>query len=197
MTGPTRQPESLICFIDDLYFDGNPDYSINFACIKEEHWGGLQREIRQFTKLKGLSFKEDGALHLSCSDFAQMYTGRYDWKDYTAGFELRPVLGMDHFVLVRVQGAMRSYAAGFSGDKLCLQKNEHGVCRTLCETDFSWKPGRTYALTVKVLGNQLTVWADGIEMLRWTDTHHPYLTGGVGLSVRNGSRCGYLSLTVR
>jgi len=197
MSGRVRQPESLICFIDDLYFEGQPDYCMDFSKITEECWGGLQREISQFTKMKGLRYLQDNMLYLSCADFAEMYTGRHDWTDYTACFVIKPCVGREHYVNVRVQGAVRSYAAGFSMNKLCLGKNESGSYRTLAETDFAWEPGKTYAITVKAEGNTLTVWVDGELLLTYADEQRPYMTGSIGLSVRGGSRCGYRMITVK
>ena len=70
----------FVGMIDDLYAEGAPDYSVEFAREQEEVWTGLHREISQFTKLKGLMYLEDGELHLSCADFAEAYTGRHDWE---------------------------------------------------------------------------------------------------------------------
>lgn len=49
---------------------------------------------------------------------------------------------------IRVQGAMRSYAAGFSkNNKLVLRKNYYGYT-TLCETDFEWKVDEEYKISL-------------------------------------------------
>ena len=66
-----------------------------------------------FTRLKGISFLENGQLHLSCADFGEVYTGGSGWKDYIARFLITPLSGEYHLVNIRVQGAIRSYAAGF------------------------------------------------------------------------------------
>ncbi|MCL2421829.1 MAG: ADP-ribosylglycohydrolase family protein [Defluviitaleaceae bacterium] len=189
--------EYLTCFIDDLYFEGQPDYGIDFSQIKEEYWGGLHREISQFTKLKGLSFLEDDMLHLACSDFAEMYTGHHNWADYMAAFTLQPHTGSSHFVNVRVQGAIRSYAAGFCGDKLCLMKNSAAGYKVLTEMDFTWTLGQTYTITVKAQGNKLDVWVNGVKMINHIDDVQPYLTGSIGVSVQSGSRCGYRKVAVQ
>ena len=99
--------------IDDLYADGAPVYSVKFEQENEEAWTVLHREISQFTRLKGISCLENGQLHLSCADFGEVYTGGSDWKDYKARFLITPSAGDFHLVNVRVQGAVRSYAAGF------------------------------------------------------------------------------------
>ena len=186
----------LDCFIDDLYFEGKPDYTVNFSKSKEEVWNHLHKEVSQFTRLKGLLYLEDGKLHLSCSDFGEAYTGRYDWDDYTATFIMTPLMGERHFVNVRVQGAIRSYAAGFiEGDKLGLFKNDNGY-HMLEQADFAWEAGREYTLSIAVKENTITVSADGKALIAYTDSDAPYLTGSVGVSVQNGSHCAYSGLAV-
>jgi hypothetical protein len=182
--------------IDDLYFDGKPDYTVDMGKVREDVWNGLHREISQFTKLKGLAFLKDGYAHLSCGDFGEIYTGRYDWKDYTAEFTLKPVIGNDHYVNVRVQGAIRSYAAGFAPEgKLVFCKNENGY-RILAETAFNWRPGKEYTITVAARGSDFAVMVDGTQYLSVKDKDNPYLTGSVGFSVRDGSHCAYRSIKI-
>jgi hypothetical protein len=200
-----RRQADLTCMVDDLYFDGTPDYTIDFSRIREDVWTGLHREITQFTRLKGLWYLEDNQAHLSCGDFGEVYTGRHDWKDYRAVFTIQPRAGNDHLVNVRVQGAIRSYAAGLTaGGRLGLYKNENGY-RRLAETDFAWEAGKWYAVAVTVSGHCIKVEvqaeAGGAEKpdracLDYTDTDAPYLSGGIGLSVRNGSRCAYSSIVI-
>ena len=193
---PARRVSELTVFIDDLYFDGKPSYSLDASKLREEIWTNSHREIIQFTKLKGLFFLEDGLLHLSCADFAEAYTGRHDWTDYTAEFVVKPVTGNCHMVNVRVQGAIRSYAAALvSSDKICLFKNDNGY-RKLTEADFIRESGREYTLKVSVKGNEIVVFVDGKEYLRYTDTDNPYISGGIGISVRDGSHCAYRSIAV-
>jgi hypothetical protein len=186
----------LCCFIDDLYFDGKADYSIELSRAKEEFWAGLHREIRQFSKLKGLWYLENGYAHLSCGDFGEVYTGRYDWNDYTASFTIKALTGEDHYVNVRVQGAIRSYAAGFAGGgKLVFEKNENPY-RRLAEVPFAWEPGRDYVITVKARGPHFTVAVDGREYISYTDNDKPYLSGCAGFSVRKGSHCAYRRIKI-
>lgn len=125
--GVHTQVFALTGLIDDLYADGGPDYTLRMDKEEEEVWTGTHREISQFTKLKGLMYLADGQLNLSCSDFAEAYTGRYDWEDYEARFFLTPVTGEHHMVNIRVQGAVRSYAAGLlPGGKFGILKNDNG-----------------------------------------------------------------------
>ena len=189
--------------IDDLYADGTPDYSLDFANSREDVWTGLHREISQFTRLKGLLYLEEGQLHLSCADFAEAYTGRYDWTDYRATFCLTPLTGEHHQVNVRVQGAMRSYAfALMPGEMAAILKNDKGYS-VLCETEYRWKAGRQETVEVTVCGSHITariVGRDGEAdtILEAEDhSHRPWLTGSIGVSVREGSHAAYRSIEVR
>jgi hypothetical protein len=183
-------------FVDDLYFDGKADYTVEFKNETHEVWTPLHIEISQFTKVKGLMYLEDGQLNLSCADFAEAYTGRHDWKDYDAIFTLTPVIGETHYVNFRVQGAIRSYAFGFDGkNKLALLKNENGY-RKLAETAFDWQCGVNYTLSVEVKGNRIVV-SCGDAKLEHTDVENPYLMGSVGVSVHKGSHCRYHSIRIQ
>ena len=196
MLGAQKAPANLVCLIDDLYFDGKPDYTVTFSKDSVDFWTVLHTEISQFSKLKGLWYVEGDQAHLSCGDFAEAYTGRHDWTDYTSSFELKPVTGSDHYINFRVQGAIRSYAAGLGPDgHLCLCKNENGY-RVLEKKEFPWKPGKTYTITVSVKGPDIKVSVNKKELIDYTDKDSPYLYGSIGFSVRNGSHCAYRKITV-
>ena len=189
MLGLQRTPADLSCMIDDFYFSGKADYTIDFSRLQEEVWTGLHREITQFTRLKGLWYLKEDKAHLSCSDFGEVYTGHHDWANYRAVFTIQPLTGQEHFVNVRVQGAIRSYAAGFTAGKLGLYKNENAY-RKLTETDFAWELGKSYVLTVTVEGPDIKAEVDNKELF-FSDTDSPYLKGCIGMSVKNGSHCAY------
>ena len=201
--------ESLQVLLDDFCQEGAADYTIDLAKSAMEVWSPIQKEIRQFTKLKGLTWLADGRLHLSCADFGEVYTGGYDWEDYTATFHIRPECPGSHMVNVRAKGAIRSYAAGFyAPGKFGFYKNqiyylplaETGSitgkspesCRTqisyvpLTETAFPWEIGTEYTICVTAKGNHFAVSLNGQKMFEITDDNHPYLNGGIGLSVRDG-----------
>ena len=187
----------FVGMIDDLYAEGAPDYSVEFTREQEEVWTGLHREISQFTKLKGLMYLEDGELHLSCADFAEAYTGRHDWEDYSAEFTFTPLTGANHMVNVRVQGAIRSYAAGLLPDgKIAILKNDNGY-RVLAEAPYAWENRTEYTITVKAVGNTISVIMNDKEILKVTDEERPYLCGSVGVSMQNGSHDKYRRIVVK
>lgn len=182
--------------VDDLYADGQPEYAVDFKNEQEEVWTGLHREVSQFTKLKGLMYLNDNELHLSCADFAEAYTGRYDWRDYEAVFYLTPLTGECHMINVRVQGAVRSYAFGFlPNGKAAILKNDNGY-QTLKEMDCNWAAGKEYRVSIAVNGNRIRAEFEG-GCLEATDDNRPYLTGSVGISVRNGSHAKYRKIEVK
>ena len=181
--------------IDDLYADGTPDYSILLERENEEVWTGLHREISQFSRLKGLLYLDQGQMHLSCSDFAEAYTGHHSWKDYKAEFCFTPLTGENHRVNVRVQGAIRSYAFGLlPGGTAAILKNDHGY-RILQEIPYAWENGREYTVTMTVVGNRITAMIDG-HILTVTDEERPFLTGAVGVSMQDGSHARYRKIRI-
>ena len=207
----TEATQTFAGLLDDLWADGTPDYRIDFCQETTEVWTGLHKEVSQFTRLKGHLYLDQGALHLSCADFGEAYTGRYDWKDYTAVFEMTPLTGENNMVNVRVQGAIRSYAVALLADsKIALLKNENGY-HVLTETAFDWKAGRDYEVSVCAQGARLHAEIKEVPVgcrqnqqlqtetavMEYEDTDHPYLQGAVGVSVRNGSHAKYSSIRMR
>lgn len=186
---------SLTCFVDDLYYDGAADYTLDFSKEHADFWGGLHTNISQLTKLKGLMYLENGQLNLSCADFAEAYTGRYDWTDYSVTCSMTPLTGANLYVNARVQGAIRSYAAGFLPDgKFGILKNAFGY-KTLCEVDFPWDYGTEYDITVSVKGNCIEATV-GNTTLSFVDDDDPYLVGMIGVAVENGSHAKYRQIKV-
>ncbi len=183
--------------VDELYADKGADYRVDFAQERAEKWTDVHREISQFTREKGLSYLEEGCLHLTGCDFGEVYTGDWEWTDYEAEWLLTPVLGEEHYALVRVQGAMRSYAVGFTGaGRFGICKKEHGI-KVLQEVPFAWKHGETYRILARAEKNRIRVFLNGQELLALQDEENPWLTGGIGLGVRNNSHlsCSQIRLT--
>lgn len=186
----------VAAYIDDLYFDGKPDYRLDFGRMKLDSWHVTHQEVPQFAKLKGHSYLDGQYLSLSCADFAEMYTGHHLWNNYRVTAVLKPVTGTEHFVNIRVQGAMRSYAAGFSkNNKLVLRKNYYGYT-TLCETDFEWKVDEEYKISLTADGSTISVSVNDKEYLKFTDSDLPLLTGCAGISVEKGSHCLYRDIAI-
>ena len=159
-------------------------------------WTGLHQDVPQFGRLKGHTYLEGPWLSLSCADFGEMYTGHHLWKDYSLSCTLRPVTGQVHLLQARVQGAMRSYAAGFYGSgKAALLKNQNGY-QVAEEASFPWEAGKEYRLTLSVKGNTVTLAVDGSKILEWEDPQ-PLEHGCAGVAVQKGSHCLYKDWKIR
>lgn len=182
--------------IDDFYADGQPNYSIEFARENIEIWNGLHQEISQFTRLKGNSYLACGEVHLSCSDFGEIYSGRYDWTDYQANFVITPITGKHHYVCVRVQGASRAYLAGLSLEGLQILKKKRTGLQILASVPFHWQVSKTYLITVTVCGSSISVRVGGVLVCAM-DSDMPYCQGGIGLAVRQGSHMSCAKINIQ
>lgn len=188
---------TLTVFVDDLYFDGQPDYSVELDRERMERWTPMHTEISQFTRLKGLLYLEKGQLNLTCADFGEVYTGRHDWRNYIATFRVSVRQGENARINFRVQGAMRSYTAGFDGEgKFALMKNVNGRYVVLCEADLPWQRGKTYEIAVRAHGAEISVCCEDVT-LTYRDAETPYLHGAVGVSVANGSHLCFDRIAVK
>lgn len=186
----------LVAFFDDVFFDGSADYSIDFTKERIEQWQAPHREVSQFTALKGVFYLDKAWLHLSCSDFAELYTGRYDWRDYEMEVMISPQTGQSHFVNFRVQGAISSYAVGLCEGGLTLIKNSD-KSNILAQTVFEWQQNEEYLIKICVQRNHITASCQGAGELSYVDEDKPYLYGSIGLAVRDGSHCAYKNIVVR
>ncbi len=159
-------------------WDGAAQYALDFSKARPEYGA-----ISQWTFLRGYWRLERGGYHGSGAEISETYTGDVDWGNIGVRARLVPLLGEHHLVLVRVQGALRSYAAGLApGGRLALYKKEDGQYREVDSAPFPWQPGRACEIEVKAEGACLTVSADGTQKLCWTDQEAPYLNGQIGLA---------------
>ena len=193
--GERKWRMDFTAFVDDFYYQGPAHYEVDFSKEEVEFWNPLHVEVSQMTRLKGIINLEDKQLNISCSDFAEAYTGHYAWDDYRLTCDITPVIGDSQAVNFRVQGAIYSYAFGFNGKgKLALLKNDNGYSE-LASCDFDWTYGEDYRFVVEVKGKQISAHC-GDKVLAVEDAASPYLTGQIGLSVRNGSRMKVKAMSV-
>jgi ADP-ribosylglycohydrolase len=182
----------LIVYLDDADFTGQPDYSIDFAYERLEKWHGTHIEVSQFTYLRGLWTLEEGQLSGSyCGEHAECYTGDWRWRNYAFTAAVIPKSGSSHRIQFRVQGGIRSYAAGLAdGNRLCLYKNHNGY-QELASVAFAWQTGQEYRIGVKAVGNHFEISVNGELKLSYVDQDNPYLYGMIGFSNSEGSHTHY------
>jgi hypothetical protein len=184
--GPLGGDMDFAGLVDDLYVDGQPSYTIDFALSHTDVWTPMHKEVSQFMRWKGLLYLQDGKLNLSGADQALAITGSHLMKDYCADFILTPVTGTCHMAAVRVQGAMRYYAAALMPDgKAALLKKVPNRFVTLTQTDLDWQEGGDITIRIEVKGNLIRAQI-GCAILEARDKDHPYLTGAVGVGCVSG-----------
>jgi ADP-ribosylglycohydrolase len=178
-------------FLDSLHWEGTPNFAYDFRLARPEHGA-----ISQWTYLRGHWRLDGGAYHGSGGDVSESYSGDPSWDDYRLTARLTPLLGDAHNVNLRVQGALRSYAAGLAeGDRVVLYKKAGGY-RPVAEAPFEWALGRSYEIVVVARGSHLEVALDGAPLLSWRDEDAPYLRGQIGLSNFAGCRTAYEEVAV-
>ncbi len=180
-------------YLDDFDWSGEPDFTTHFAQTKNEYGAASQ-----WTFLRGFWRVEDGAYHGSGVEENETYTGLLDWKDLELTAQLRPLYGKTHLVNVRVQGALRSYAAGLADGKLVLYKKEDGLYVEKASQPFNWSADGIYQINIAVEGNRIMVKIldQEIPVISWVDETDPYLTGMIGLTNFSGCHTAYETITV-
>jgi hypothetical protein len=169
-------------WIDQLDLSGAPAYQDDFTLARPEAGA-----ITQWSFLRGYWRLEDGAYHGSGAGNNETYTGDCAWEDICLRVRLTPLLGEQHRINLRVQGALRSYAVGLAqGGRLALYKNAGGYVEKAA-VPFNWKPGETVALWIEAKGNCISAGVGQNTLITWEDTEAPYRSGQVGLS--NGPGC--------
>lgn len=181
-----------VAYIDDFYWYGDPQYRIDFSNENVEDWRIGNNvvphfEISQFSRWKGNAYLEDGAINIASTDIASIFTGNNRWENYCVQALIVPIIGEEHYLNFRVQGAMRSYAVGFMKNKFVLLKNCHGY-RILREISYDWNKKETYKISVCLKGNEITVNLNDKEILKYIDQNNCYMRGSIGLTCRNNSR---------
>lgn len=179
-------------WIDDLDWDGQPDFWFDFKRARNEYGAASG-----WTYLRGYWRLVNGGYHGSGYGVNESYSGDIDWQDYTLTVQLIPLLGSHHLVLARVHGAMRSYALGLApGGKVALYKNDCGYRRVL-EAPFAWELGQSTELSLACRGNHLSASVDGKAVFEWRDEEKPHLAGQIGLANFAGCHTRFERVDVR
>ena len=178
--------------LDDLDWGGAPTFSTDFALERPEYGA-----ISQWTFLRGFWRKEQDGYHGSSATVGECYTGDPAWGDLRLSVTLTPLAGEFHNVLLRVQGARRSYVAGLApGQRIALYKNSGGY-REVAAAPCAWSIGVPLTLEIAAIGNSIEVAAGGLPLIRWHDDEAPYLAGQIGLGVAHGSHTLFTRLSVQ
>jgi len=180
------EPWTGYIILDNMDWNGAPNFSSDFSRERAEYGA-----ISQWTYLRGYWRLEDGAYHGSGADISESYTGDIDWRDYSLSVRLIPLVGDYHNILLRVQGARRSYAVGLApNNELVLYKNS-GVYKQVASAQFVWAHKQSYTIKVVARENRVKVLIDGQNILAWQDEDAPHLNGQIGFSNFAGCHTRY------
>ena len=161
-------------YLDDFMIDGNQDYTIDFAKQRKEFG-----TITPFSVDHGAWEIAGDKLSLMCCGEAFAYAGNYYAKDCVVSTTIQPLNGESHLLLVRAQGAMRFYAAGFEKDGLVIYKNHFGF-EKLAEKKFNWEVGKEYPISLRAVGEEIILSVGGEDVLAASDQEFGYGMFGCG-----------------
>lgn len=187
--------EAVLVYVSEVRITEKPAYDIDFSYERMELYSNLHREVSQFTYLKGVWTLENGWMSGHTQDYGEAYTGDLSWNNYRLTCDVNCVCDGPVSLLVRVQGAIRSYAVTLSAGQLMIQKNENGY-HTLAACNHETVLNKIYRLSVDVRDATLCVIEGEKELLRYTDTENPYLNGCIGLGVYQGARALFNHLLI-
>lgn len=189
----------FLCYLDDFYWEGGACYTIDMKRERLEIWpttGVPHYEISQFTRWKGITYLDQGRLHLTGEGRSAAFTGSHEWKDYAVTAEIGAELGEKSLLCFRVQGAMHFYAFGLYGKgRVALLKVANGV-QELALANCRWEEKVSYRLCVSVKGSEITAALGESVLFCVMDEERPYLTGSIGLLTLDGSHmsCGRIEV---
>jgi ADP-ribosylglycohydrolase len=112
--------------------------------------------------------------------------GSRDWHDYEVSADVTPHVAESVGLAARVQGLTRWYGLRLvRGDTVELVRSYHHQT-VLATHEFAWTFGRTYDLSLRVVGRELTAAVDSEVLFRYHDPEPGLESGGVGLLVTEG-----------
>jgi ADP-ribosylglycohydrolase len=181
--------------LESLNWSGAPEYGTTFAKEKRESGG-----ISQWTRLRGYWRLENGAYHGSGIGECESYSGDIRWNDYVCAAEIIPLIGEHHYLHVRVQGVLRSYAFGLAPNGCVALYKKDREYQQVASAPFEWAHNTPYRLSVTANGSLLTATVtapDGAKQtIQWRDEASPYLSGQIGLSTWHGGHTRFQSVTL-
>lgn len=178
-------------WLDRLGWTGEPDFVLRrprnhpreFWKRKNDFWREAWIDnANTFQKSMQSSFSIAHA-----RDEGLITTGTRDWTNYSVtAVKLMVHLGKKAGVAIRVRGVNRYYSVVFMPEKrVAVVKALDDRRIVLASASFEWALDKAYELRVAAIGNTITGFIDGEEVVQATDSQYP--GGGIGLLVLHGS----------
>jgi len=186
---PEKNKDFGCLYIDDFSIIGKACYTIDISKQKKEF-----SSITPFSHNHGAWDIEQDIMEAKCLEHAEAMTGNYYMTDVEVTGSITPHTGKSHFVSARVQGALRGYYAGLTAEGAAIFINNNGM-KKLAKCSFDWKYENEYLIKFVVKGDQLTLFADGRQLLQVQDNTHAY--GMAGYAMYELGRCGFGNLSIK
>jgi len=122
-----------------------------------------------------------GQYQNSSSGRTESFGGDANWTDITYECDITPVTGTDVWVIFRVQDASNYYLYTLQSSK--LYKLVNGSYTQLASGSGSYSTGTQYHIKVVLQGPSITIYADGTEVLQYSDG--TFSKGMVGFGSNN------------
>ncbi len=113
--------------------------------------------------------------------------GTREWTDYQVKASMLSFLAISFGLAVRVQGLRRYYALLLCKDGKARLVKALDDTHILKEVDFPLQFNTTYDLALKVLGQNLQGWVNGVLLFELVDNDHPLEGGSAALLVEEGT----------
>ncbi len=182
-----------ILYIDAFEVAGKANYRIDFSRESNE-WDG----VTQFTFNGGrwTCEPEAGEMCAISVGKCESFTGPHYMRDVVYEATVTPKYGSSHNLNFRVQGSMRSYAAGFDGEgRVTVFKND-GNYQPIATAEYEWEHDTPYRFRVEARGGAIRVSIDGEPVLSCHDDNRPYLHGAVGFSMLSAGHARFRDVLI-
>jgi hypothetical protein len=175
-------------YLDHFHVHGNSKYKIDFAKQTNEFLS-----ITPFAHHHGDWKLIGDAMTYESSTDCSSYTGNYYSADYTVETTVSPKEGTSHGLIFRAEGIRRHYFVGFNGEgTVSLLKNDFGYSE-LASVAFNWKYDEDYKMSVKCVGEEISFFLNGVEVLKAKDDRYSRGMFGFGtISKGKGSMNSFI-----
>ncbi|ATP41414.1 hypothetical protein CSE16_15855 [Solibacillus sp. R5-41] len=177
-------------YLDEFHIYGTPSYSIDLNKQAVEF-----KSVTPFAHHRGKWTLENGVMAMESPDFTASFTGHYFMAHTVLKVAMEIKDGSNHQAIVRAKGVERYYSAGFECENtVAIVLNDDGQRNVLASAPFEWQKGETYELTVKAIGEEISLAIDGNLLLTAKDNR--FETGMIGVCALKGGQCNYTGFSV-
>lgn len=177
-------------YLDDFTITGKANYSIKMDKQKLEF-----RTITPFAINHGAWNIEEDKLSVMCLNHGEAVTGNYYTQDVEIETDITIESKNNGLLALRVQGAQRGYYGGFYKGKIVIGKTVNGKFEVLKNKAFEITRDKEYKVKFRCENNILSLYINNNLELTCFDNSYKY--GMVGLSMQDGGRTSFGTLSIR